>query len=275
MCSGRFSGSCALLLLFLSDGKPSDRIPSNLEHDFGDATYSSHKQLNSAKCEHVVEIRIGELASQFGRRLTVATIGFGSPREDFSVLTKMANTSKDYGCIGIFQAPSLTVESLGTAMSSLTLSLTETKTELTHLGSNSSQRTVRTALRESRNTLDDHMLTDNWFHYRYLYYGLEAVVRFVTERNSSGYWADESMDHLTGGVALRRTVFGEGAERMVSTGTERIPPCTFITRCQLSWIRTAVPCHKSQTEGVVVRKIVMQMPRVIPNLCWIWLSIHI
>lgn len=129
------TGSCALQLLFLSDGKPSDhiRLPrSTLSKS--EATRAQHVGITSE--------RIQALASRFGRRLSVHTIGFAGAGEDFSVLKTMSTCTADFGSLGSFQSPSMTAASLGFAISSITSTLTSTKTELTELGG-TSQRTVR------------------------------------------------------------------------------------------------------------------------------------
>eukprot|EP00854_Cymbomonas_tetramitiformis_P014698 gene14698-17366_t len=197
-------GGCALMLLFLSDGRPSDIMPTRADL----CGYTT-----SRKYQHLVQERIGVLASQFGRRLTVATIGFGSAEENFSVLNTMATTSEDYGSVGIFQTPALTVESLGKAMSSLTESVTETKTELTHLGDPSIQRTVRSVVRESRRAVDDLRLSSEWYHYEAS--DLQRVVRGSGHKRAP--WEDVELESscTNSGVAMKKTIFGEGAERMV------------------------------------------------------------
>ena len=70
------SGSCALFLLFLSDGRPSD-FPMS--------------KANFRNGETIICDRVARLASKFGRRLTVSTIGFAQRGEDFSVLKSMAD----------------------------------------------------------------------------------------------------------------------------------------------------------------------------------------
>mmetsp|Transcript_13429 Transcript_13429/g.18361 ORF Transcript_13429/g.18361 Transcript_13429/m.18361 type:complete len:707 (+) Transcript_13429:131-2251(+) len=193
------SGSCALLLLFLSDGKPSDSIKTR-KHEEGRTG-----ALNS---------RIGALASRFGRRLTVGTIGFSHPNEDFSVLQSMAATTEDFGSISSFQAPSLSTDALGIAMSSLTSSLTATKTELTELGHCSVQRTVRMVQRESRNTFDDIFFSnENWFWYPKD--RKNSVVPYKWSTYERTWVPNELSSPLAVGVALRKNVFAEGAERMV------------------------------------------------------------
>ena len=65
-------GSCALVLFFLSDGKPSDGVSAGP---------------GSVAEKHVTMMKglVSKMAEQHGRRLTVGTVGFAK-NEDFSVL---------------------------------------------------------------------------------------------------------------------------------------------------------------------------------------------
>ena len=51
---------------------------------------------------------MAELASRFGRRLTLGTIGLGNSRGDFEVLRKMAEAAAECACVATFKMPSLT-----------------------------------------------------------------------------------------------------------------------------------------------------------------------
>jgi hypothetical protein len=105
--------NCALLLLFLSDGKPSD---------------TGHTDVNWA-----VQKRVLSLYATFGSRLTIGTIGFAQ-NTDFSVLEAMANAPKKFdlkGCTGIFYKSDLCARALGNAISQLTTKLSATRTTLT------------------------------------------------------------------------------------------------------------------------------------------------
>jgi hypothetical protein len=124
-------GSCALQLLFLSDGRPSDNF--------------SGKSMAGMTTGAQIRARIGALASRFGRRLSVSTIGFGPQGEAFDVLRQMAEESKLHGSVGSFQRLSLTLDSLGLSLCTLAKSLTTTRAELTELGG-IAQRTVRDVL---------------------------------------------------------------------------------------------------------------------------------
>ena len=129
--------------MFLSDGKPSDAR--------GMKGFPSAVQ---AKVREMGHARVDALVSRFGRRLTIATIGFGAPLEDFTLLKSMAARPAQFGCTGHFQLPSLTAEGLGAVFSSLTSSLTSTRAELSVIGT-SSQRKVRDVRREARGVVDE------------------------------------------------------------------------------------------------------------------------
>lgn len=66
VCSNT-NGSCALTLLFLSDGKPSDNFCR--EHGWGGLAYGE-------KMAQLTRPRIDNFVSMFGRRLAVHTLGF-------------------------------------------------------------------------------------------------------------------------------------------------------------------------------------------------------
>ena len=151
-------GSCALALLFLSDGKPSDDTPRHpnrpskspggkmstaqrQRHRVAGLVYSDAETLQART--NTISSRIGELAARFGRRLAVGTIGFAAPSEDFDVLQSLTKYCAAYECQASFHKPALTAHSLQQVLSHLSSTLTSTKTELTSLDG-SSQRTVGT-----------------------------------------------------------------------------------------------------------------------------------
>jgi hypothetical protein len=159
--------------------------------------------------EPIIRDRVAKLASKFGRRLNICTIGFAEHGEDFSVLQSMANVTNEYDSIGTFQAPSLSGESLGLAISSITSSLTATKIEL-FADSVSSKRTVRDVSREARSSLDDTRVSNDW-----LVYQGHQVRRFKWSSDEDTWVEAGAITTGAIGVAMRRTIFGEGAERMV------------------------------------------------------------
>ena len=89
------SGSCAAVLFFFSDGRPSDKNKADLPG------------------------RMGALASRFGRRLTVTCVGMANQAtEDFSILEEMTKEAKAYGAIASFNKPSMNADSLSQIISS-------------------------------------------------------------------------------------------------------------------------------------------------------------
>ena len=144
-------GSCALALLFFSDGKPSD---SNEDHG----------------------ARMGSIASKFGRRLSVTCIGMASEDEDednetFSTLRGMACEADSFGSVASFGSAALDVDSLSKIISSLVTSLTETKTEMTDLKSGKSMSVRMDIRREKKGAPEDLYLTDDWKVYSGSRYG--------------------------------------------------------------------------------------------------------
>ena len=102
--------SCALSLLFVSDGKPSDQCKSS-----------------------TIAQRIGQVASRFGRRLSITCIGMANDDEDFSCLQSMVHEASQYGAISTFGKSNLDVNSLSNMVTTLATSLTTSRIELTEL----------------------------------------------------------------------------------------------------------------------------------------------
>lgn len=191
---------CALGLLFLSDGKPSDRTPPGA---------------GSISDKHTAMARksIGKLASKLGRRLTIATIGFGPATEDFAVLRAMAEEGADYGAVSSFVHAGLSSAGLGQALSTLSRSLTATRTELTALGS-SRQREVRVVRREAKSGLTDdaELILADWTIYSGANWLRCMRLDLITDQ-----WID--VEPFAGSAAVsvmvHECVMGEGAERVV------------------------------------------------------------
>ena len=237
---GNTRGSCALALLFLSDGKPSDELETSSTSTWKkscDLTkYQRARRRESGLTrtskdserdrDKKLGAHIGNLASRFGRRLTVGTIGFADSTEEFAALKTLTAECAAYDCQASFHSPALTAHSLKQVLTSLSSTLTATKTEMTALGG-SAQRTVRNVLRESKaaGAADDMCANeDNWW----IYDGQEG--NYVVERMT---WDSNKANATRGrepwvrhprmfqhenadGVARRNKILGEGAERMVS-----------------------------------------------------------
>ena len=216
-------GRCALLLLFLSDGRPSDKVPAG-----GDGFLSIREKHRKMCAEFVSSI-----ASMYGRRLTFGAIGFGPATEDFSVLRDMAVAVEDFGAKGDFSMPSLSSESLATSITALSRSLSTTKTELTDTSGKRHQE-VKAVRRDRLNAPDEEQLSSEWKLFDYEEGGVRSVRTSQPsagildgrlewhERMTEPYmlehasWIDAgAVDVRARGAALRIPIAGEGAERIV------------------------------------------------------------
>ena len=141
----------------------------------------------------------------------MGTIGFGPPGEDFSVLRSLAAECTRYNSTGIFQKPELTAHSLRLALSTLSTTLTATKTEMTDLGG-SSQRIVRDVRREPHSAVNDTHWNSSWW--RPLHSGFFYCVAWSSVLKD---WEPRERLVTRGAttISLRTNIFGEGAERMV------------------------------------------------------------
>ena len=216
-------GSCATALLFFSDGRPSERMPRVQPSRSCKTTKYTPKDSRDAR-DKMLASRIGQLASRFGRRLTVGSIGFADPSEEFSTLQAMTKACEDYGCQATFHKPSLTAESLQSILSNLSSTLTTTKTELTELGG-SKQRTVRDVKRESYSQIklgETHVNESDWWIYKG-----PSVTRYKRVEGPRVYRGNrrfpapkfdklKAFEHEKAfGIAHHQRAFGEGAERLV------------------------------------------------------------
>ena len=95
----------------------------------------------------------------------------------------MTNIAKMYGSTGVFKSPMLNADALADVFTSLSQTLTSTKTEMTALGS-SSQRVVRSVLREPAVVPDEFGMSDNWYFYA------SRFVKCTHWDAEVGYWTE-------------------------------------------------------------------------------------
>jgi len=133
--------SCSLSVMFFSDGRPSDKG-------------------NFAE-------KVGQIASKYGRRLTVCCIGMADDgKENFSTLMDMVSEANAYGAIGSFNKPSMHTDSLSNIITSMVTTLTGSKTEMTDIKTGMTKTVRNDVRRERRGTPDDVVLTPEWVAYR-------------------------------------------------------------------------------------------------------------
>jgi hypothetical protein len=196
--------SCAVGLLFLSDGKPSDMYKTYLTVD---------------ECNDMIFNQVQVLSMKFGRRLTFQAVGLGD--HEFNTLKGMVDVAADYGVKAELCTPSMNTLSLGEAFTSVATSVTSTITEMTDI-STLKQSKVRDILRESRTSASTHITTvsstDFWI------YGLRSIQRKVYsefweegpngERKLSKCFEEMPLQNTEARyVAFAKEAFGEGAER--------------------------------------------------------------
>jgi hypothetical protein len=139
--------SCALSLLFLSDGAPSD---------------AREMGLTTPGAERRMRRRIAEIAEKFGKqKLNITMVGFGNKLQDFSALKSMAEAAKD--APGDTSAEFLYCDkmanSMGSAITSLVTSLTASRTALMEAGATRG-RTNRNIASET-----ESRLSNDWKYY--------------------------------------------------------------------------------------------------------------
>lgn len=196
------SASCAMALVFLSDGKPSDRALAKL---------GSKEQFDK-----IISDRVGSLAKKFGRRLTFTTIGIGDS-DDFGTLEKMAETAKDYGATASFRLPSMTSSSLGDVFTSVATSLTTTQTEMTDVVT-LKQRKIRNVERESRKKASQHfqfITQSEFWTYRIPKVRRTVYNEYLVDGKYTGKHEETSpfQNPDANFAAMCKNPFGEGGER--------------------------------------------------------------
>jgi Mg-chelatase subunit ChlD len=205
--------SCALSLLFLSDGAPSDARAMGL------TTPGAERRM----CR-----RVAEIAEKFGKqKLNITMVGFGDKLQDFSALQAMAQAAKDAAgdTTADFMYCDKMANSMGTAISSLVNSLTASRTALMEAGA--------TCGRTNRNIASEK--ESRVFHdWKYFPINAHRVFdprerRFVpypglppgSLRDSNRTEAKLLQKNVPRLLAINTKTCGEGAER-------------FAFRCQLS-----------------------------------------
>ena len=207
LLAGGTNGCCALALLFLSDGKPSDQITCYDGESYQDVVDS-------------ITDRVRSLAELLGQQLCVTTLGVARRDGDFSVLQAMAEAARDAGAHGEFHRPELSSEGLSTAIARSVLSLTATRRRLTTLADQGEEpRKLRQVEREVAGCSWGHAPTagltgGGWAIYTH---GLRRVEYSSDIKHKTGnpWVAVGPFSEEASGIAIRTKASGEGAERLV------------------------------------------------------------
>jgi hypothetical protein len=192
---------CALVVLWLSDGRPSDNMAAG-------SVYTR---------EELICTRTMRLAKKFGDRLSMFTIGVANNDAEFELLRDMANCAEECGAHGKF-ATAADTANLGRAVSSVATSLTATRTRLTSLAGGGGrtrrkyelERVERVAALEQRLIRPD----DGWI---VATTGVERWRYDKTKKNEKHPWTKALLvsRRPNTGISMHRHPLGEGAERIV------------------------------------------------------------
>ena len=213
-------GGCALMLVFLSDGRPSDQLKG--------------VQTTPNSYSAVIKDRIGRIASRIGNRLTVGAIPLGKAQDDeFATLKALTEGAKEHGCQSFFLMPTLSANVLSTAMTALSSTLTSTVVEMGHQqcrpfrkepvsnvgGSEITGQIDRVDMRTyERNIVEYVMLRSLRREVRRGKRVHASIVRTLWKPGEG--WRPcrcEVLFHAktAAGVAIKKAWFGEGRERLV------------------------------------------------------------
>ncbi|KAL7581475.1 hypothetical protein ACA910_022047 [Epithemia clementina (nom. ined.)] len=208
------STDCSLSLTFLTDGAPSD--PSKMRGFTKEAVVQQILQA------------VVQLASIYGKRLSLTAIGIGS-NEEFTVLKHMVHEADDYGAEARFLLPSMTTSSLAEAFSSVASSLTTSQSEMSDRN-NSEIRRIRSVKRESKTHASVPISNIRGLQNVFNIFAKEKV-----QRQRYTEWHDASRkrrfsyddvafrDPNAKYVALCQHAFGEGRERFAHRFYEIAP----------------------------------------------------
>jgi hypothetical protein len=226
-----------LLLLFCSDGAPSDSTTLECEHgvkifevDRKEDALMGHRSAGSAwQCRKNLHERIKreclerirKIGDVFGRdKVILRTLAFGPAKEDFRLLEDMAAALPR----GEFSKLGLNATNLKTAFSSLSSSMTELRTEG---GSRTLTRRDKVVNKDQKIDLSSDVVRgrDGWWIYSFE--GLvgkfefkSRVINPSTGSSSRGEMVPCPLTTNATGLAFFEQPFAEGAERFVYRCTE-------------------------------------------------------
>lgn len=229
----------SLLLLFFSDGAPSDQQDIQCEHnvpifqiDRRADPLMQHRTKGSAwncrkrvmeKVQKECLDRINKIGQVFGRdKVVLRTLAFGPPNENFSLLEQMAGVLPR----GEFQELGLNAANLKTAFSSLSSSMTELRTEG---GGRLLTPRMDKVVEQNQKLEDKSLITgkEGWWVYAFE----DIIGKFKFD---GGKLEKIDLPLAANGIAFYKNPFAEGAERFVYRCTEIFISSAFRKICYSS-----------------------------------------
>jgi hypothetical protein len=192
--------SCALSLSLFTDGSPSD--------------FMNGGKPSKAYDKDIAKM-IGTIAQKYGSRLSFTIVAIGD-KQDFPLLNKMIQRAKDYRSKAYLMRPSMSLSDFGTAVSSISSSVTQSQREMTDMDT-LQQRKDRTILRETQSQARQRIKSVDPMNFRIV--PLERVKRaeykeWYVDRARHSEFEVMPLQHPDAAfVAVCHKSFGEGGER--------------------------------------------------------------
>lgn len=215
--------NAALLLLFLSDGRPSDSASS-----FKHCAKRTRLHESRAAILHVIE----QICGKFRERLTFGAFGFAfEDGELFEFLKTMTETAKT-SCSNAVFASGIDTQSLRKALYTMSTSLMSTRTHLSSIAGNSllnhrQNQMIRTEKKAEPGVKgnDGNDLIFNESEYKFYFVKSDDLKRYsyVPRRDNDELmpFVPRDLQHPSAkGFAMKKEYIGEGAERIVFECTE-------------------------------------------------------
>ena len=205
------SKNCALSLLFLSDGKPSDQFKSGKLSN----THIQGRHFEAMK-KHIGP-RIEELASLLGKRLNICFLPIGPEHSsEFGIMEYMADQARAYECPVICEPASLHAKALTTALRKMSTTTTNTMTTIAELPANC---TIRDFVKMRQDHVGSPMVSETWETC-----SKRQIVRFEYKKDKGFVRCSKHLFHATAiGLAWETRWFGEGKERIAKEFRELGP----------------------------------------------------
>lgn len=190
--------SCTLMIMFLSDGKPSDHIP-NPANEIGQMVF--------------------KICSEFGPQLSVHTLGFAQRGSDFTVLEHMAEQARNAGCKGNFELVDTRGNALSASITSLSDSMSATRKMSMMSHELKASKTTRNISAESLHEASDRFSSahDDIYDGSWTFYqdGYNRLTWSSNKQQLTPVGAGQ-------GVCIRNIMIGAGAERLVFRAVELV-----------------------------------------------------
>mmetsp|Transcript_18260 Transcript_18260/g.55060 ORF Transcript_18260/g.55060 Transcript_18260/m.55060 type:complete len:818 (-) Transcript_18260:1605-4058(-) len=267
-----------LMLLFFSDGEPSDHTFRECDHGievwrqgsrthlrecpFASAPWVCRQAVKRAVQEECVR-KVHEIGDVLGYdRVVMSTIAFGNIDQDYSVLQKMGEALPR----GSFHKLGLDAHGLSSALSTLSSSLT---TLVTNTGLQDKTLRSKVVVKEQVSATASQMIssTQGWriYHGEWTTRATDGNVAVYRYDMSKGALVQHSLPSRTTGIAFYAHPFANGVERYVY----RCAQICVLPDCADRWY-----CHGQSTAIRMQRRMVCKEAKYVENLGRNFQEIH-